>query len=289
MVEASPSRGASKGEAASRSSPEDSEGEGRASGFFADKDLRGEAGSFPPSGLSEEELLAACRAGVATLTPLCDDAAQACPPSAFIVTASGTRVDRRCLLYGSEQIAIAGNSVLCEGVSLRGDLAPMRLGRFLFVGKNTALHPCSCLSKGEPRFVPLVVGDFVQVGQDCVVKAASIGDCVSIGDRCVVGNRAIIRDCAVLLDDSVLPPDAVVPPLTVFGGRPARFVADLPEAAGFRLKERARRAYFLFASQPPQSPPTADSRQRQSQTQRLRSDSLKRAESEHASRPATPH
>lgn len=195
--------------------------------------------------------LAACRLGVLTLEQPIHYA-----PSGFISTASGTRVSRKTLLFGSQNVTIAGTSVLNDGVVLRGDLAAMRLGRFVWIGKGTLIKPCSCRSKGQMQHVPMAVGDCCNIGDDCVVQAASLGSCVEIGDRCVVGNRCLLKDFCVVLPDSVLPPDTIVPSFTVFGGVPARLVAELPEAWGLKLRVRAKNKYRLFVPDPSLDDPT---------------------------------
>ncbi|KAL8443650.1 hypothetical protein Emed_006668 [Eimeria media] len=209
----------------------------------ADSAALSEEGELSPSALDSpsEDPLAACQLGVLTLQQ---------PtyylPSGFISTASGTRVSRKTLLFGSQNVTIAGTSVLNDGVVLRGDLAAMRLGRFVWLGKNTVLQPCSCRSKGQLQHVPMTVGDCCIVGDDCVVQAASLGNCVEIGPRCVIGNRCLLKDHCVLLADSVLPPDTIVPAFTVFGGVPARLVGELPEAWALKLRVKAKTKYRLF-------------------------------------------
>ncbi|KAL8437951.1 hypothetical protein ACSSS7_000601 [Eimeria intestinalis] len=194
-----------------------------------------------------ENPLAACHLGVLTLQQPAHYA-----PSGFISTASGTRVSRKTLLFGSQNVTIAGTSVLNDGVVLRGDLAAMRLGRFVWLGKNTVLQPCSCRSKRQLQHVPMTVGDCCMVGDDCVVQAASLGSCVEIGPRCVIGNRCLLKDHCVVLPDSVLPPDTIVPAFTVFGGVPARLVGELPESWALKLRVKAKTKYRLFVPDPSQ-------------------------------------
>ncbi|KAL8275413.1 hypothetical protein Esti_000625 [Eimeria stiedai] len=194
-----------------------------------------------------ENPLAACHLGVLTLQQPTYYA-----PSGFISTASGTRVSRKTLLFGSQNVTIAGTSVLSDGVVLRGDLAAMRLGRFVWLGKNTVLQPCSCRSKGQLQHVPMTVGDCCIIEDDCVVQAASLGSCVEIGPRCVIGNRCLLKDHCILLPDSVLPPDTIVPAFTVFGGVPARLVGELPEAWALKLRAKAKTKYRLFVPDPSQ-------------------------------------
>ncbi|OEH78914.1 dynactin [Cyclospora cayetanensis] len=222
-------------------------------GLSCDMTRLGSAGALPPTGDNAESLpsrdgsraedpLAAFRLGILTL-----EQPTFYGPSGFISTASGTRVSRKTLLFGSQNITIAGASVLNDGVVLRGDLASLRLGRFVWVGRNTLLQPCSCRSKGQVQHVPMTVGDCCIIGDDSVVQAASVGACVEIGPRCVIGNRCLLKDFSLVLPDSVLPPDTIVPSFCIFGGTPARMLGQLPEAWGTKHRLRAKNKYRLFA------------------------------------------
>ena len=90
------------------------------------------------------------------------------------------------------------------------------------------------------------IGDNVYIDKDCIVCALKIGNNVQIGKNCVIGHRAQINDNAKILDNSILPPDAIVPPYTVYGGRPAQFIAELPETIGIVHKEFTTNYYNMF-------------------------------------------
>lgn len=48
------------------------------------------------------------------------------------------------------------------------------------------------------------------------------------------------------MDNSVLPPDTIVPAYTVYGGRPAQFIAELPESISTVHSEFAINYYNIF-------------------------------------------
>jgi len=56
----------------------------------------------------------------------------------------------------------------------------------------------------------------------------------------------MIEDNAKIADDSYLPPDTVVPPFTYFGGKPAVFLAEMPESTPLIQKEEAISIYKAF-------------------------------------------
>jgi dynactin-5 len=78
-------------------------------------------------------------------------------------------------------------------------------------------------------YYPLKLGDFVFVGADAVVEAASIGSHVHVGAGSVIQKSAIVGDYVRILDGSVVPEAMVVPSFSVVAGRPAQVVAEVPE------------------------------------------------------------
>lgn len=65
-----------------------------------------------------------------------------------------------------------------------------------------------------------------------MVQAASIGNFVQIGRGAVIGRFVVVKDHVRVLEGAVVPDWAVLPPGTVWGGRPARVLGDLPEGEG---------------------------------------------------------
>ena len=85
------------------------------------------------------------------------------------------------------------------------------------------------------------IGDFVHIGANTIVEAATIGNHVEIGKNCVIvsnfihsfalpqrltyslrpqGKFTIIKDCAKIADNTIIPPNTVIPALTLFAGSP---------------------------------------------------------------------
>ena len=50
----------------------------------------------------------------------------------------------------------------------------------------------------------------------------------------------------IILDDSTVAPETVVPSYSVYGGRPAVFIAELPETTSIVFKDRAMNFYKNF-------------------------------------------
>mmetsp|Transcript_38970 Transcript_38970/g.59243 ORF Transcript_38970/g.59243 Transcript_38970/m.59243 type:complete len:95 (-) Transcript_38970:319-603(-) len=94
--------------------------------------------------------------------------------------------------------------------------------------------------------MPMTIGDNVYIGEDSVVCAAKIGNNVLIGKNCVVGQRVTINDNVKILDNTIIPPDTSIPQFSVYGGKPARFIAELPESIGIIHREFTTSFYNMF-------------------------------------------
>lgn len=175
--------------------------------------------------------------------------------SDYIQTASGNKVSRQSVLCGSQNISLAGRSIVKPGVILRGDLQLLRIGKFVTIGDSSVLRPSYKKYKGSLAFFPMTIGDYVTIGPRTIVSAAQIGSYVDIGEDSVISKRCVVKENSVVLPGTVLPPDTVVPPLTVFGGSPGRYLGDLPESTQTLQKHRATMTYKRFLPQRPDTSP----------------------------------
>jgi len=100
--------------------------------------------------------------------------------------------------------------------------------------------------RGAFNYYPMKIGDFVHIGANTVVEAATIGNHVEIGKNCVIGKFTIIKDCAKIADDTIIPPNTVIPALTLFSGSPGHFIEDLPESTQEVVEARTKSYYTRF-------------------------------------------
>lgn len=140
--------------------------------------------------------------------------------------------------------AVSGEVSLGEGASvwhnatLRGDLAPIRVGRHSNVQDGAVLH----VALGHP----CVIGDEVTVGHGAIVHGCTVGD------RCLVGMGSILLDGCAIGEESIVGAGALVtegkqfPPRSLVLGSPARKVRDLSDEEVTHLRESAA-AYFELA------------------------------------------
>ena len=164
--------------------------------------------------------------------------------SAFIETQTGNRISRACTLCGTQNIHIHGKSTIQEGAVVRGDLANIKLAKYVSLAPGCVLRPAGKVAKGALAFFSLTIGDYVVIEDDCVIEASVIGSNVFIGKGSVIGKRCVIKDCCYIRENTVLPPDSVVAPFSVFAGCPGRFVEETVESMPAMMRSIAQERYF---------------------------------------------
>lgn len=127
--------------------------------------------------------------------------------------------------------------VLSRDVLLRGDIAPIRLGRFVLLGEAAVVRPTLLMGKAvEPA--PVRVGDYVVVGARSVVEAVSVGSSIVIEGDCIIGARSVVSDGVWLQANAVVPPGTTLAPFCVYAGNPATIVGQVhPETGLFELRD----------------------------------------------------
>lgn len=134
---------------------------------------------------------------------------------------------------------IIGDVVLEDDVSiwfgavLRGDMAPIRVGRQSNIQDNCTLH--TDLDK------PTIIGANVTIGHNAVVHGCTVEDTCLIGIGAIVLNDARIKTGSVVAAGSVVREGQVVGPNQMVAGSPAAVKRDLDEAMVAILQEPAQR------------------------------------------------
>ncbi len=146
----------------------------------------------------------------------------------------------------AEGAMIIGDVTIGEGASVwynavvRGDLAPIRIGRRANIQDNCTLH----VDEGAP----CVIGDECSIGHGAVVHGATLGDRVLIAmnavvlSRAEIGSETVIGACALVGERKQLPGGSL------YVGIPAKALRALCEAERADLPDRAAR-YYRYAAE----------------------------------------
>ena len=123
----------------------------------------------------------------------------------------------------------AGSSVWYNCV-LRADVSSITIGERSNVQDGSVLH-CDGPSPQYPDGCPLVIGDDVLIGHMAMVHGCRIEDRGFVGLGAIAMNNAVIASDAMLAAGAMLTENKVMGARELWGGRPARKMRDLDDAA----------------------------------------------------------
>lgn len=108
---------------------------------------------------------------------------------------------------------IADGASVWHGAVLRGDMAPIRVGRNSNIQDNCTVH--------VDVHKPAVIGERVTVGHNAVIHGCTIGNLTLIGIGAVVLTGAEVGTGCIIAAGSVVTEDAVIAPYCLAAGVPA--------------------------------------------------------------------
>jgi carbonic anhydrase/acetyltransferase-like protein (isoleucine patch superfamily) len=137
----------------------------------------------------------------------------------FTLTPSGYYRPQSCTILGN--VSIGAESSIWFGAVLRGDVAPIRIGRRVNVQDNAVIH-CD-------TDAPNTIEDDVTIGHAAVVHGKHVGFGSLIGMSATLLSRTVIgRECLVAAG-AVVPPDLHVPDRSLVRGVPAKIARPVTE------------------------------------------------------------
>ncbi|MEB3416306.1 gamma carbonic anhydrase family protein [Alteriqipengyuania sp. WL0013] len=146
--------------------------------------------------------------------------------SAFI--APGTTI------IGDVEIGV--DSSVWYNCVLRADVSRIVIGARTNVQDGSVLH-CDPERPGDPDGSPLLIGDDVLIGHMAMIHGCRIEDRGFVGLGAIAMNKAVIGSDAMLAAGAMLTEGKVMGARELWGGRPARKMRDLDDAAiaGMRI------------------------------------------------------
>jgi carbonic anhydrase/acetyltransferase-like protein (isoleucine patch superfamily) len=137
-------------------------------------------------------------------------------------------------------VVIEAEASIWYNTVLRGDLAPIRIGR-----KSNIQDGCI----GHVNInQPLIVEDEVSVGHGAIIHGCRIGKGTLIGMGAIVLNGADVGEYALVGAGSLITENKQVASRTLYLGSPAKMVRELADADLQRL-QRTMESYVLKGSE----------------------------------------
>lgn len=117
-------------------------------------------------------------------------------------------------------IEIGEQSNIWFGVTMRGDVHEIRIGKRTNIQDNSVVH----VTRGVSG---TYIGDEVTVGHGAILHACTVKNQAFIGMGAVILDEAVIEERAMVAAGAVVTPRKVVPSGQLWGGNPARYMRDL--------------------------------------------------------------
>jgi len=103
---------------------------------------------------------------------------------------------------------------------IRGDILPIRIGRYTNIQDGAILHVTAPSN-------PLSIGSYVTVGHNAVIHACTIEDYTLIGMGSVVLDGAVVEKHSMVAAGAVVVPGMRVPSGKLVAGVPGKIIRDL--------------------------------------------------------------
>ncbi|WP_375290583.1 gamma carbonic anhydrase family protein [Qipengyuania sp.] len=147
-------------------------------------------------------------------------------PSAFIAPG--------CVIIGN--VTIGPESSVWYNCVLRADVSRIEIGARTNIQDGTVVH-CDPERPGDLGGSPTIIGDDVLIGHMAMIHGCRIHDRGFVGLGAIAMNKAVIASDAMLAAGAMLTEGKQMGERELWGGRPARKMRDLDDAAvaGMRM------------------------------------------------------
>ena len=130
-----------------------------------------------------------------------------------------------------DRVTVGEGSNIWFGCVLRGDIAPIVIGRFTNVQDLSCVHI-------DPE-IPNVIGHYVTIAHHACVHGAEVGDDCLIGMGAILLAGSRIGAGSIIAAGSVVTEGKVIPPRSVVMGTPGKVVRQATDAEVAGNRERA--------------------------------------------------
>ena len=153
------------------------------------------------------------------------------------------KISKNFFARGLNEVRLDAMDLIEDDVIIRGDLGKILIGPGTILDKGVVLHPCLNSSTPPFEYKNLSIGSNCYIGKQTIVASRSIGNSVYIGNNCILSDRTEIGSNIKILENTYIPPDTRVPDNCVFGGKPGKYLGEIPD--GFeKVQEEFCNQYF---------------------------------------------
>ncbi len=135
-------------------------------------------------------------------------------------------------------VTIGPGSSIWYNTVVRGDIAPITIGRDCNIQDNSTIH----VAPGAPT----VIGDGVSVGHNAVIHGCTVGGGSLIAIHAVVLTGAVIGAGSMVGAGAVVGENRAIPPRSLVLGVPGKVVRELTEEDAARMA-RTTQHYVTLA------------------------------------------
>ncbi len=145
-------------------------------------------------------------------------------------------IDNSAVLVGD--ITLADDVSIWPLVAARGDVNTITIGARTNIQDGTVLH-VTRKSTHNPNGNPLIIGDDVTVGHQCMLHGCQLGNRILVGMGAIIMDGAIIEDDVFIGAGSLVPPNKTLKSGYLYVGNPVKQVRVLKESEAEFLKVSA--------------------------------------------------
>jgi len=147
-----------------------------------------------------------------------------------------TYIDCTSVLVG--EVTIKNDSSIWPLVAARGDVNHIIIGERTNIQDGTILH-VSRRSEHTPEGHPLIIGDDVTVGHQCMLHGCQLGNRILVGMGAIIMDGVIVEDDVFIGAGTLVPPNKTLKSGYLYVGNPMKQARPLKEAEQNFLKQSA--------------------------------------------------
>lgn len=136
------------------------------------------------------------------------------------------------------EVTIGEGSSIWYGAVLRGDIAPIRIGRYSNIQDNATVH--------NETNIPAEVGDYTVVGHNAIVHGCTIGNNCLIGMGAIILNGAVIGDNCIIGAGALVTEGKEIPANSMVIGTPGKIIRQVTEEEIEKVRKNAMRYNELW-------------------------------------------